>query len=60
MFMSTQELVGIFSVLTEIKELCLGQSCCTECPFCGSSFCECKKPCDWILNNPLKPCFRFF
>lgn len=60
MFMSTQELIEIFSVLTDIKEFCIGQCHCTGCPFCGSPLCECKKPRDWVVNNPSNPCFRFF
>ena len=61
MFMSNEKLLEIFDTLIEIKEFCIGQSsCCIECPFRESPLCGMVKPCEWNINNPSKPIFKFF
>lgn len=60
MFVSTERLSSIFDTLIEIKELCLGQKECIKCPLCKSPICGKEKPCDWVVNNPNNPIFKFF
>ena len=58
--MSTEALSQVFDVLIDIKEFCIGHSNCSDCPFRKSPLCGEQRPCDWIINNPNKPVFKFF
>lgn len=58
--MSIEELSVIFDSLTSIKELCLTNNNCLGCPFSNSCICRDLKPKEWILNDPMKPVFKFF
>lgn len=60
MFVSSERLSNIFDTLIDIKEFCLEEENCLECPFRKSPICREEKPCDWIVNNPNKPIFKFF
>lgn len=58
--MSTEELSSIYESLTAIKELCLSTKDCYQCPFSNSCICAKVAPKEWVLNDPLRPIFKFF